>query len=203
MSTGAFTHTNIQEVNLTRYSSGLMTNTFNTCSSLSTINAPSVTYISDSVFTNCIELRSISFPLASYIGNSGFTFCSALERVSFPLVSMIGSNGFGSCMSLSTVILNHSSTNRGMINQFAFNNCRSLTSLYLLASMSYTLGAQNVFYYTPMSNSSYLGYYGSIYVPSSMYDWYISSTVWSFYSARFVPLTDAQVSNVLASGTHL
>lgn len=44
----------------------------------------------------------------------------------------------------------------------------------------------NIFAYTPMSSSSYLGYFGSIYVPASLLASYKTATYWSQYSSRMV-----------------
>ena len=49
-----------------------------------------------------------------------------------------------------------------------------------------TLQNTNAFINTPISNSTYLGYYGSIYVPSSLVDTYKSATNWATYSDRIV-----------------
>lgn len=43
-----------------------------------------------------------------------------------------------------------------------------------------------IFYNTPMSSSTYLGYFGSIYVPSSLLNSYKTATNWTFYSNRMV-----------------
>jgi hypothetical protein len=44
----------------------------------------------------------------------------------------------------------------------------------------------NVFDSTPMTKTSYLGYYGSIYVPSSLLASYKTATNWATYSSRMV-----------------
>ena len=69
-----------------------------------------------------------------------------------------------------------------------------------MASTVTTLGNINAFVDTPISTrtDSTSGVYGSIYVPSSLYASYISATNWATYSARFVSLTDAEISAVKA-----
>jgi len=49
-----------------------------------------------------------------------------------------------------------------------------------------TLSNSNVFSYTPVVDSSYIGTYGSIYVKSSMLDSFKTATNWSLYSNRMV-----------------
>lgn len=72
------------------------------------------------------------------------------------------------------------------IGNYAFYSCRKLSSLYLMGSSVVSLGGTNVFTYTPMSVSTYLGYFGSIYVPASLLTAYQAARYWSVYSSRFV-----------------
>jgi hypothetical protein len=60
----------------------------------------------------------------------------------------------------------------------------------LLGSSVATLGNTNVFSSTPISNytTSTGGVRGSIYVPSSLYNTYITANNWSAYAARFVSM---------------
>jgi hypothetical protein len=101
------------------------------------------------------------------------------------------------------VILNASQT-ASTISANTFYRCVKLTSLYLLASTMYSLANINVFTSTPISTytTSTGGVYGNIFVRSSLYASYIAATNWANYSARFVSLTNAQVTKVMASGTH-
>jgi hypothetical protein len=46
--------------------------------------------------------------------------------------------------------------------------------------------ANTTFVYTTLSLSSYLGYYGSIYVPASLLASYKTAQYWSQYSSRMV-----------------
>lgn len=72
------------------------------------------------------------------------------------------------------------------IKDNCFYNCASLKSVFLLNSQ--VCGLQNVdaFRYTPIADSSYLGYFGSIYVPSSLLNAYKTATNWVNYSNRLV-----------------
>jgi hypothetical protein len=46
--------------------------------------------------------------------------------------------------------------------------------------------AADVFNFSPIMDSSYVGYYGSIYVPASLITAYKTSTYWSTISNRLV-----------------
>lgn len=181
-------------------------NMFGSCYNLTTISFPSARTIGTSTFAFCSKLSLISFPNVSSIDDRAFYSCLGLTFVSFPNVRSIGSSAFYNCTSLSTIILNHSSTLAGAFSSYAFAKCFNLLSLYLLASKIYYLNnSVYTFSSTPISNytKSTGGVHGSIFVPSSLYNSYITSAYWSYYSSRFVSLTDAQISKVLASGTHL
>ena len=74
-----------------------------------------------------------------------------------------------------------------MISSYAFAYCYNLLSVYLLGS-SIPLITSTTFSSTPIAGytTSTDGVYGSIYVPASLYNDYISATNWSVYSARIV-----------------
>ena len=50
---------------------------------------------------------------------------------------------------------------------------------------------------TPMSNSVYLGRFGSIYVPSALLSDYQNDYIWSLFSNRIVGLTDEEIQDVI------
>ena len=93
---------------------------------------------------------------------NGIYGCNNLSNVSFPLCSTIGS--------------------------FAFAYCYKLISLYLLGPTLVSLYNINAFLSTPFSDNttSTGGIYGKIYVPSSLYNSYLTAKNWSQYSARIV-----------------
>lgn len=132
---------------------------FDGCWSLTTANFPNVTVIEASAFLTCLKLTTISFPNATSIGNYAFARCSLLASISFPKASTIGTS--------------------------AFSGCSKLSALYLTGTSIVKLSL-NAFKDTPMSNSTYLGYFGSIYVPTSLLASYKTATNWSVYSSRFV-----------------
>jgi hypothetical protein len=53
-----------------------------------------------------------------------------------------------------------------------------------------TLSGAAVFTSTPMSNSTYTGEFGSIYVPASLVDAYKSATNWTTYANRITALPE-------------
>lgn len=160
------TFNNIVERDITEYIDDTLTTVgvcaFASCSSLTSVNLPIVTSISFSAFAYCSSLTSVSMPALMSVGNSAFMHCSSLTRISLPVTAYIG--------------------------QCAFSNCTSLESVYLLRSSKCTLGTA-VFTSTPMSLSSYLGRFGSIFVPASLVNEYKSATNWVTYADRITSYT--------------
>ena len=130
----------------------------------------------------CKALTSINFPVCSYIGSEAFSGCTALSSINLPACKTLMSNVFRNCTALTTISLPACTS----INHAVFSGCTSLASLYLLGSSVVKLSAVNTFNSTPIRVSSYLGYYGSIYVPASLLATYQASTEWSLIKSRFV-----------------
>lgn len=145
-------------------------------------------------FGNCSALVSVSLPaLKGTIGVGCFYSCTALQTLVLPEVNITVSNVFAYCYALSTLILPKVSK---ISSTYGFRNCYHLLSLYLLSTAVVSLVNANAFFSTPISTytTSTGGVYGSIYVRASLLSAYQSASVWSAYSARFVGLTDAQIS---------
>jgi hypothetical protein len=146
--------------------------------------APSVKSIAGGgqTFQECSRLLSLSFPsLSGQIPMNMCKFCYSLQTAYFPNIASVNWSTFVGCSSLQSFIISRAS----VIGQNAFLNCRSLSIIDLTGDTQFCrLENINAFGGTPMSNSSYLGYFGSIYVPSSRYNTYIASTNWVTYSAR-------------------
>ena len=177
---------------------------FANCTSLRHIDLPSCTLVSGSAFRSCYSLSAISLPLCSRIaGSSAFAACTSLQSIYMPRCISIGSGAFCLASSMSNAVFGNSgSVSTGYsIYQSAFASCYILSSLYLLASAMYNLGNVNVFASTPISNYVELngGNYGSVFVPASLYDGYISATNWATYSARIVSMTDAEIEAFLSN----
>lgn len=180
----------------------LSADAFQSCSALTTAYFPSCSNVYGYAFANCPSLVEVSLPVVRQISACAFSR-TGLLFISLPSIAYIYSSAFYSCFTLSTVIIGSPEQSGGGIMISAFAHCYKLKSFYLLQQIS--LSASGAFYSTPIAGylSSTGGVYGSIFVPSSLYDTYISMNNWSYFSSRFVSLTDAQISNVLASGTHL
>ena len=129
---------------------------------MSTITNDEATIIADGVFANCLFLTSVDFPVCTSIGSNAFYYCSSLTEVSFPACKSIYSS--------------------------AFTNCKNLSKVYLTSTSVASLLSISAFTSTPMSNSTYLGYFGSIYVPANLLNSYKTATRWSAYSSRFVAI---------------
>ena len=155
---------------------------FGDCSSLTSVNFPVCTSIGQEAF-RCTSLTSVNFPACTEIGESAFYSCTSLTSVNFPECMYIGSFAFLGCSSLTSVSF-PACTDIGIA---AFAGCSSLSRLYLTASSVVTLGF-SVFDATPIRNSSYLGYYGSIYVPAELISSYQTASNWSYYSDRFAAI---------------
>lgn len=161
--------------------SNIATQAFANCSKLATISFPICSIIQSSAFSGCSSLTTINFPECSSIGVGAFSRCTYLNSLSFPKLQLIGSGAFYSCSNLSVASFPMCSS----IYYSAFQYCSKLESLYLMGSSVAKLGP-SAFTYTPMSLSSYLGHFGSIYVPSSLLSSYQAATNWAAFSARMV-----------------
>lgn len=133
------------------------------------------------MFSGCYALSMFSAPkYAKEIFGWMFYYCYNLKECNVPLANAISFNAFAGCSKLQSLSFMSLST----IASSAFIKCSSLESVYLLYSSLCKLAAANAFYYTPMFHSSYLGHYGSIFVPASLVDAYKSATNWAVYADR-------------------
>lgn len=185
---------------------------FTNCVSLNMANFPACTSIGAYAFAGCLRLMSISFPVCKAIGNyafsmasiltnvdfpscymiysNAFNLCARLFSVSFPACKTIGSSAFVACVTLQTVSFPVCTT----ISNSAFLNCVRLTSFYLMGSSVCALKHSGAFASTPIGGySDVAGQYGSIYVPASLLSNYQTASNWSYYSSRFVGLTDEEI----------
>ncbi len=155
---------------------------FASCQALGTVHAPGCIAIQECAFMSCGALAKASFPECRTVGASAFYGCSALSSASLPECAYVGMNAFLSCSALGSLSLPAASGIAGS----AFYGCASLSALWLMGPSVATLSSVTALYSTPMSRSAYLGYYGSIYVPASLYSEYVSAANWSYYSGRIV-----------------
>ena len=99
--------------------------TFRYFTSLTEVNAPSVTTVGDSAFEGCTSLTTVSLLKAETIGESVFYNCTSLVTVDLPEAKSIGNDAFYSCTSLTTVSLLKAET----IGNNAFRGCNKLTDV--------------------------------------------------------------------------
>lgn len=159
-------------------------NAFESCPALSTVYFPNCQYIGWSAFKSCFSRSTtpatISFPNCTYIDGGAFHSCRYLIAVSFPNCSYISQGAFNTCAKLETAYFPKCTT----IGDAAFRNCSVLSSLYLNEVESVPKLFNYVFDSTPLS----AGGTGKIYVPSSLYNAFITASNWSDISARLVSM---------------
>jgi len=72
----------------------------------------------------------------------------------------------------------------------AFYGCNNLIKFINYYSSVATLAQANAFASTPMSESTYTGSFGSIYVPASLVDAYKTATNWATYADRITSIPE-------------
>jgi hypothetical protein len=128
---------------------------------------PSCTSIAVGAFNKCSVMYDVSFPLCTTIigittsTSATFYNCTALTTISFPKLSLLSTG-------------------------YIFAGCTSLMRIYLMNSIVCTLNTTSAFRYTPITDSTYTGTFGSIYVPSSLLASYKAATNWKTISDRIV-----------------
>ena len=173
----------------------LPSSAFQRCSYLqwSGTNLPAVVSVGYGAFSSCGYLYSIpstALPAAKILQGYAFYNCYRLSYAYLPSVVTLSSNAFGYCSSLATV----SFPALTYISASVFIRCSKLRSVYLLGSSVPTLYQSAAFSSTPIALSTYTGGYGSIFVRESMLDTFKATGNWSYYSNRFVGLTDDEIS---------
>ena len=161
-------------------------NAFYECASLSSVSLPNVTNINSSAFYHCSTLQSFDAPSLKNVSGAGLMSCTNLSEVSVPALTSLGQSAFVNCYALKMISL-PVVTNISASSIFA--GCSKLESVYMrlgLSASTVPTIKSNIFNTTPIVNSTYLGYFGSIYVLSSMLDKYQSATNWVNFSARMV-----------------
>lgn len=108
----------------------------------------------------------------------GYAF-QKIKKVVLPQCSIVNTLAFAYCDNLEEIKMLKCNN----IDNYAFMSCYSLSALYLLNSNVCSMGTA-IFMSTPILLSSYLGYYGSIYVPESLVNTYKNNVQWSYYADR-------------------
>lgn len=164
------------------------TTAFSDCSKLESISAEALTSIGSNAFYGCSNLTTFYAPSLLTIASRAFYNCTNLKEAIFPYLSDItGWIAFANCYSLSVF-----SSPVSRLLSSTFYNCHYLLSVYLTSNSVVYLPNVNVFNSTPISNytTSTGGVHGSIFVPASLYDQYISASNWSLYSSRIVSVAE-------------
>lgn len=151
--------------------------------SVETVYLPSVKIINYECFKSCVNLVTVYAPMCTNVSDYAFQNCTKLSNVVLSNVSSVATDAFTTCTALSYISLPKIKFMLG-----AFHSCKNLESIYVGTEMSSvcTLYYSNTFDRTPMKDSSYLGYYGSIYVPASLADAYKTATNWAYFADRIV-----------------
>lgn len=101
---------------------------FRDCTNLTSVSFPEATFLSSQAFQNCTKLSDTYFPKLADCGSSAFQ-STAIDRVdntdNFPSLSHTGTYGFqGTPVSYISIAKFVS------INNYAFNNCKQLSSVH-------------------------------------------------------------------------
>lgn len=183
----------------------IQTMAFYACDSLSIVDFPNCTTIGQSafkhgrgfdvVFPKCTRInnyglwsaRSISLPVCSYLGSRAVEY-ALFSEATFPACKTVGIEAFAYSKNVEQMHFPMCVT----ISSGAFLSCSKLTSLYLEGESVVTLGNATAFQNTPISNSTYIGTFGSIYVPASLVDSYKSATNWVVYADRITAIPEQE-----------
>ena len=150
---------------------------------LTTVILPSCSLIQEGAFMSCPELTKIYLPNCTVVHRWGFESCIKLSEVNLPKCSYVGNEAFADCINLSTVRLPECSK----LVTNAFTGCHNLISLYLMSTSIVILSNINVFDSTPIGGyTDIAGQYGSIYVPTTLFDSYKIAENWSNFENRLV-----------------
>jgi hypothetical protein len=172
---------------------------------LSEINFPNCKYVYNYAFELDNQLSEISLPNCEYVGLQAFQSCTNLRQVNLPNCLYVNTNAFASCTRLTEIILPKCKYFLGMSSCASLykvelpecqmfggiHTCPKLSQLIIGTNMSEICGLGGAtFGSTPIADSSYLGYYGSIYVPDSLVSTYQTATYWSAYSDRITGISN-------------
>jgi len=161
--------------------STIRSNAFAGAQTLTLVSFPSCTNVGAGAFYDCTQLVSVYLPSCISVSTQAFEGCSALSDVELQSCRTIDRYAFMECSNLSTLTIDGR-----YIWDSAFHLCKKLQSLYLTYDSCGTLYASNAFKSTPITDSSYTGTFGSIYVPASLLASYKAANNWSYFSDRFV-----------------
>lgn len=140
--------------------------------------------VASSAFNSCSYLKQV-YTVQSTIVSYQFEKCYNLERVIAPNLESVYNNSFNSCSALRVL----SAKYLKRMSYMAFGYCENLSVIRLTGYSSLESMSSTALLDTPIGNSTYLGYYGSIYVPESCLSLYLADSYWSSYYDRFTVTT--------------
>ena len=163
-------------------------------SGLTSLNLKSCHTIGQNVFRSCYDLTWLSIAGGSYSNSA---------QEGYPITALYGW-AFASCTNLSVVYFNNYPDFYNMHYFPQFSGCHSLKSVYIYSPSipDQNLSGPDPFCDTPITDSSYLGYYGSIYVRASLVSYYKKSPMWSAYKNRFIGLTQQELDDIFYPSEH-
>lgn len=197
----AFYSSGITSVSAPNYSGTIPEYAFQNCSSLQTVDMPSLYGLSRFVFADCTSLSSISVPNLQVINSEKiFENCSSLEVIVLPKATSIGGgNVFKNCTSLEKVDIGTSVSS--MANN-TFLGCAAMNTLIIRKNGVPTIWSTNVFDGTPFASD---GIGGTLYVPSAQISNYQSATNWSailgYANNQIKAIEGSQYETEYADGT--
>jgi len=161
------------------------------CRSLSAFYGTKCKVIGVGAFTQCSHLKEVNVKNAELLSNNAFFNCSYLSEIYIPKCKDISQAAFGYCTGLQRAILSDCLK----ISSWAFSSAGSLASLYLIGSSLCSLAyyAQYGFSNTPLSTYGY----GKVYVRESLLATYKSALYWSYFSNKFVGMTDEEIETLV------
>ena len=189
---------------------------FYSCSLLTSASIAKNTIIDTAAFQYCSKLVDITnLEDAKYLGKYAFANCYSLGYNSSIMkllnCDFISAYCFNGCSNIKQICINDLTIYDG-----TFLGCSSLSRLYMLGGFfvvssynnMYIFNNSNIdlyFYSTSLigTNTSSIfyqpsSYIGNIYVRQSLVSDYQNNVFWSWYSSRFVGLTDQELNNIFA-----
>ena len=158
---------------------------------LSIYNANTITL--DRHISNAAIAHDVSFDCKKAIITSKgditpsmFQYAHNLSDVDVKYVHRVFSHSFEGCDALTDIYLPACTS----LSSYAFSGCSKLSALILTKNSVVSIYNTTALDNTPFSYSSYIGQYGSIYVPASLVSSYKRSTTWSYFSSRITSITD-------------
>ena len=152
--------------------------------SLTEINFPEVTELSDCAFFMSDMPSTFSFPKVLTLGEEVFSYNDTVTEITqenFPLLSVLSSQCFKEMFALKKADF----TKVTKIEEKVFKKCEALQTLILRNDKMVTLEGEEIFNDTPIEQGT-----GSIYVPDALVDTYTADTNWSTYASVIKPLSE-------------